>query len=207
MFSIKNKLLSNSKIYSLFSGYLEKKVNIKTPLWLDYKNDDIILDIGCGPANILKSIPKEVVYYGYDLSEDYIKTAKKNYEARNAKFEVASISELELSEELIGKVNYVFAIGVIHHISDEDVKKIFTLAKTALCKNGKFISMDNYFYKNQNLISKFLIKNDRGKYVRTEEQYTDLAKKYLGNEITITKMNNLLKVPYDHIFIEYEKKY
>ncbi len=206
MFSLKEILLNNSKFYCYFQKLLSKKQKSNTPLNIKYKSGDIILDIGCGPAGILSFMPNDVIYYGYDLSSKYIEFAKKHYKNRNAIFKAEKISEINIPPELINKVNYVLAIGLIHHIPDEEVKKLFAIVNIVLCKGGKFISQDNYFCEKQNIISKFLIKNDRGKFVRTEEEYKNLAKNYLGENITVTKRDDLLRIPYNHIFIEYVKK-
>ena len=37
-----------------------------------------ILDIGCGPAVILKFLPEDTIYHGFDASEVYIDATKKN---------------------------------------------------------------------------------------------------------------------------------
>lgn len=48
------------------------------------KNDKI-LDIGCGPAKILESLP-QVKYYGYDINKNHINYAKKKYVSKNVFF-------------------------------------------------------------------------------------------------------------------------
>src|SRR4051812_34076661 len=40
-----------------------------------------IVDIGCGPGDIIDSLP-EVQYIGLDVSEDYIRDAKRRYGTR-----------------------------------------------------------------------------------------------------------------------------
>lgn len=41
------------------------------------KDGDYVLDIGCGPADILEFLPK-VKYYGFDSNSKYIDNAKKD---------------------------------------------------------------------------------------------------------------------------------
>ena len=38
-----------------------------------------ILDLGCGPAEILSSLPTDVTYTGYDMSPEYIAAAKAKF--------------------------------------------------------------------------------------------------------------------------------
>ncbi len=42
---------------------------------------DRILDIGCGPGDILDS-PPPVDYYGFDLNDAYIRFARRKYSGR-----------------------------------------------------------------------------------------------------------------------------
>ena len=49
------------------------------------KNNLKILDIGCGPAQILEHIP-ECDYYGYDIDSRSIQSAKKKYHKKRVGF-------------------------------------------------------------------------------------------------------------------------
>ena len=40
-----------------------------------------ILDVGCGPADILESLDN-INYYGYDINESYINFAKNKYKKK-----------------------------------------------------------------------------------------------------------------------------
>lgn len=45
-----------------------------------------ILDVGCRTADILMYLPKDIVYYGFDLSREYINSAKNKYGNRGKFF-------------------------------------------------------------------------------------------------------------------------
>ena len=56
-----------------------------------------ILDIGCGTAKIIESLPI-VDYYGYDISKKYISYAKKKYNSEQNKFFCKKFNSNELSK-------------------------------------------------------------------------------------------------------------
>ena len=91
----------------------------------------------------------------------------------------------------------VILLGILHHISDDDVLKLIDVLKLSLKKNSKIITLDPVYIKKQNKISKFLIDNDRGNFVRTSKGYLDLLEK---KGITIShKIYNQKIVPYTYI--------
>lgn len=75
---IKDFLLAEPVIYRFFiklvgSGKARKNFVEK----LGLKAGDKILDIGCGPADILEYLPETIEYIGFDSNKDYINVAKK----------------------------------------------------------------------------------------------------------------------------------
>ena len=70
-------LLSNTFLYSfvqrIMSGTSFREKIVKKYI---KKDKSTVLDIGCGPADILDSLPS-VKYFGYDINSNYINHAKK----------------------------------------------------------------------------------------------------------------------------------
>ena len=70
-------LLSNTFVYSfvqrIMSGTSFRKKIVKKYIT---RNNSKVLDVGCGPAEILDSLPT-VKYFGYDINSTYINYAKK----------------------------------------------------------------------------------------------------------------------------------
>jgi len=126
-----------------------------------------VLDIGCGPAEILEYLPK-IKYFGYDINNDYISYAKKRF-GDKGQFYCKKFTVNELKK--IPKFDYVLLFGLLHHLEEIEIKKLLINIRKALKKNGKLITLDNVFIENQNLIAKFLIKMDRGQNVRTKKEY------------------------------------
>lgn len=204
-FSIKN-VLSIPIMYSLAMKAIAKDFNkVFYKPFVDIKENEVVLDIGCGPADVLDFLPNSVSYYGFDLSEAYIDKAKKKYKDRNATFKAEAVSDANLPENLKNNCDVVIAVGVLHHLNDEEVSQLYSMALLALKKGGRFITLDPCFVANQNPIAKFVAAKDRGQYVRNLEKYRELANKSLGDSIEITVTDNLLKIPYNHIITKFVK--
>jgi len=74
-----------------------------------------MLDIGCGPGEILGFLPTSVKYHGYDLSREYIHSAIEKYDGRGHWY-CASVSDMQVKE--YGAFDIVMANGVLHHLED-----------------------------------------------------------------------------------------
>tara|TARA_B100000780_G_C20985065_1_gene393781 strand:+ start:222 stop:812 length:591 start_codon:yes stop_codon:yes gene_type:complete len=136
-------------------------------------NEDLnILDIGCGPGNMVKYLSFNK-YFGFDSDQKYIDYASKKYKKCNFFCEIFS----ETSVQKIDKIDTVILFGLLHHISNKETLELFKNIKLSLKKNFKIIILDPVFENGQNPIAKFLIQNDRGKFVRTSDEYSKLFKK------------------------------
>lgn len=140
------------------------KVNIK-------KKNLNILDIGCGPAEIIDHIP-ECKYYGYDIDKRSIAYAKKKYSNKNYHFFCKKFESKEIKK--LPKFDFVILFGILHHLNNSQAKNILALCKKRMKKNSKLLTEDPIFIKNQNFIAKFLISKDRGKNVREKKGYLNL---------------------------------
>lgn len=127
-----------------------------------------VLDIGCGPADILDFLPEGVSYYGFDISPEYILKAKTKYGSKGH-FTCKLLDEADLNS--LPKFDRVVLVGVFHHMDDQQAKKIVQLAHTALKDGGKLVSVDPCFAPYQSPIARFLISKDRGQNVRVESAY------------------------------------
>ena len=148
------------------------------------KNNLKILDIGCGPAQILEHIP-QCDYYGYDIDRRSIQYAKKKYHQKNYHFYCKKFNKTELKK--LPKFDFIIFFGILHHLSNKEVHEILKLCKKIMKKNSKLLTEDPILLENQNIIAKFLIKKDRGLNVRKKQQYIDLLKKHfkkIKNEVT-----------------------
>lgn len=130
-----------------------------------------LLDIGCGTARILDYLPP-LTYLGFDLSQEYIEEALTRYHGRGT-FRCAMVEEATLNDD--PPFDVVLAVGVLHHLDDESVLRLLSLAKSALKDGGRLVTIDPCFDKDQSPIARFLVGKDRGQNVRSAVQYRELG--------------------------------
>ena len=143
-----------------------------------------ILDIGCGPAQILEQIPR-CDYYGYDIDQRSIQYAKKKYRKKNYHFYCKKFNKTEIKK--LPKFDFVIFFGILHHLSNKEADKMLTLCKRTMKKNSKLLTEDPILVEKQNIIAKFLIEKDRGINVRQKKEYINLLKKHfkkIKNKVT-----------------------
>ena len=177
--------INNPLIYKIIQGVMSgtsfRNSIIKKNIT---KNNLKILDIGCGPAQILEHIPK-CDYYGYDIDRRSIQYAKKKYYQKNYHFYCKKFNKTELKK--LPKFDFIIFFGILHHLSNKEVHEILKLCKKLMKKNSKILTEDPILLENQNVFAKFLIKKDRGLNVRDKQEYINLLKKHfkkIKNKVT-----------------------
>ena len=181
IYSFINNPLIYKFIQSVMSGTSLRTSIIKKNIT---KNNLKILDIGCGPAQILEHIP-ECDYYGYDIDSRSIQSAKKKYHKKNHRFFCRKFNKAELKK--LPKFDFVIFFGILHHLSNKEADRMLSLCKKIMKKNSKLLTEDPIFVEKQNMIAKFLIEKDRGINVRKKQQYINLLKKHfkkIKNKVT-----------------------
>lgn len=161
------------------------------------KNGDRVLDIGCGPADILPHLP-DVEYTGFDANAEYIETASRVHGARGT-FYCKRVSDETLPEG--AQYDLVLAIGLLHHLDDAEAEHLFRLAHGALAPGGRLITLDGVYVDGQSRAARYLISRDRGQHVREEKGYLDLAKRVFAR-VRPAVSSNLLRIPYTHLILE-----
>jgi SAM-dependent methyltransferase len=156
-----------------------------------------ILDLGCGTAEILKFLPEDVEYHGYDASPEYIEAARARYGKRGM-FECALVDDARLAT--LPKMDIVLAIGLIHHLDDAEAGALFALARRALREGGRLVTIDPAFAPGQNPVARKLVSMDRGRNVRDAEGYRRLAAAAFAR-VTGT-LRHRLWIPYTHWIME-----
>lgn len=159
-----------------------------------------ILDLGCGTAEILQYLPNDVEYWGYDISPLYIEAAKERFGVRG-RFHCGLLSKATLAN--LPKFDRVLALGVLHHLEDEEANEFFALAKDALDSNGRVVTIDPCLARGQNPVARYLIMKDRGQNVREAEAYSSLARSTFAN--VKGTLRHRKWIPYTHWIIECTK--
>ncbi|MBI1949633.1 MAG: class I SAM-dependent methyltransferase [Deltaproteobacteria bacterium] len=156
-----------------------------------------VLDIGCGPADLLRFLP-EVEYVGFDSSADYIEAARARFGGRG-RFEQARVDAATL--EGLGRFDLVLARGVLHHLDDAEAEALFRLARAALSPGARLVTLDACWAEGQHPVARLLIARDRGQNVRDATGYRALAARVF-DEVRVEVRHDLMRVPYTHCSLE-----
>lgn len=193
-------ILSIPEVYILWQklvgDYKLRKIYCQD--YIKAQENSRILDIGCGPANMVDYLPKNIDYVGFDDSNIYIKNAKKKFPQKNYSF---FCQRVDFAQDFEEKFDIIMANAIVHHIDNNEADKLISFASRNLKPNGKFITLDGCFTQNQSWIKNWLLKNDRGKFVRNKDEYFNLFSKYF-KEIKVSLREDLYNIPYTIIIFE-----
>ena len=196
MFQLAWKALDQSAVYRAFA-YLVGAEPFRQRIVRDYiraKPGDRVLDIGCGPADWLEVL-SDINYVGLDFNPEYIEAARQKFGDRGT-FELASVSE-----DLVGKYrdfDIVLAMGVLHHLTDDEACALLRLAASALRPGGHFVTIDGVLVKEQSALERYMVLRDRGRFVRPKAEYEKLVSRYFG-KIDSEVHHGQIRIPYTHL--------
>lgn len=191
-------LLARARSYDLFQGLLGAE-NVRRALASEYIQAEPsmrILDIGCGTSGILAHLP-EVDYIGFDLNPKYVDAASRRYGARG-RFICADVNAAPA--EAKGVFDRVLALGLLHHLEDEEAVGLMALARRLLAPDGRLVTLDTCHRDGQPRLARFLIDRDRGRNTRTEQGYVALARTAFPSVEAFVR-EDLLRVPYTHAIL------
>lgn len=157
---------------------------------------DRVLEIGCGPGTIVSYLP-QAEYLGFDLSARYIELAKRRYP--RAQFLCERVSKFSLARHQ--NYSVVLALGIVHHLDDEEASQLFQIAFDALRPGGKLVTADGVWVDHQSPAARWLLRRDRGAHVRSEVEYVKIASHAFSN-VKSSIRHDLLRIPYSHLILE-----
>ena len=193
------RILSIPGMYRLF-GRIIGRHRVRTTFVNEYhkpKIGDRILDIGCGPGDLVPYLP-DVQYRGYDADMEYIQEARRRF-GDKCEFIHGEVDSLGLDRR--EEYDLVIAYGVLHHLGDDDVLRLFAVGKEALRSGGRLLTIDGVYTQGQSQIAKCFLASDRGRNIRTQAEYMGLARRAFPEAVSHMR-SGLLRVPYNHLIME-----
>lgn len=154
------------------------------------------LDIGCGTGGIVSFLPDDCQVVGIDISEAYINVARLRFGSR-AKFILGDASDpaINLGEQF----DVAYAYGVFHHIPDDALTSLLEGVTARLKPGGRIVAADPTLTPGQSAVSTFIVRHDRGRFVRSPEELSKLLAAYAP---TFEVRHDTLRIPFARIFSE-----
>ena len=198
MFETIRSVLALPQAYQLFFNVIgaPERSRILVREYIRPKPGDRILEIGCGPGTIIPYLPA-AEYVGFDASSEYIEQARKRFP--EAKFVCDRVSQFTLPQG--DPFDIVLALGILHHLDNEEALQLFRIAHQALKPGGKLVTLDGVWTPDQSSTARYIQGHDRGQFIREEQAYTTLGEKVFPR-IKSSIRHDPLRIPYTHIILE-----
>lgn len=193
-------MLSNPKVYETFQKMVGSP-RVRHELIDGYVKPEPgmrVLDIGCGPGDLVTHFPHGVDYTGTDLSAAYIESANARFGDRGRYFQ-GRVGDLDPSE--LGEFDVVIAKSLLHHIDEDEALHLFDSATAVLAPGGHLVTLDAAYTPDMSKASRWVVGRDRGQSILTPEGYETLARRAFGTVRTAVH-HDLLRIPYTHVFMD-----
>lgn len=190
-------LLQAPAIYQLWQnlgGFFNARV-ASIGEYLNLNPGDYVIDIGCGPGYIVDHLDAGIHYVGFDTDKRYIAYAQKHF-GHKGEFYCQPFDDD--CAQAYGPADVVMMNGVIHHLDDAAAAATMQSITKVLKPEGTFFAVDGCFREGQSWIARWLLRNDRGRYVRTERGYRDLYRSFF-EDVTVIVREDLSHVPYTFV--------
>ncbi len=140
---------------------------------LETREDDVIVDVGCGTGDALHYLPAFTSYHGFDIDPVAIDFARKQAAGRpEVTYEARALAESDL--EAI-EPSLVILAGLLHHMDDAKASELLEMfARTGSIRR---IVTQDVVYLPDATVSNFLARLDRGNFVRDEEGFRRLVER------------------------------
>lgn len=130
-----------------------------------------VLDLGCGTGMLTREFEPEQ-YFGIDVNARHLRWAKDRNPRHNfARMDGTSLALCDAS------VDAVVIGGILHHLSDAEVRKVLREVKRVLLPNkGRLILWEDIESPGPfNVLGHLVHRGDQGEFLRTEKGYSELV--------------------------------
>lgn len=193
-----SQIFDEPKLYEFFQSIVSKQGTLATIKDEIIRPDSVIrvLDFGCG-IGIHSKLFTTSEYLGIEPLEACVAVAKQKYANSRVEFKIGN--HLNLKTLPASSFDLVIAIGVLHHINSEIFGEFVKEANRILKPGARLTTFDPVLHKEQSKVSEWVVKQDRGAWVRTEREYLEIMQKNFSGIISTKIYSKLLRIPYDHI--------
>lgn len=190
-------LLARPSMYRAFGGLVgaSRARHVFVTEHVRPRHGERVLDIGCGTGELVEHLTG-TDYDGFDASAEYILAARARYPG--IRF---SCERIAAGVARPASVDLAIASGVLHHLDDDEALALLRLASVSCRAGGRLITLDGCFVAGQSPVSRTLLSWDRGRFVRTPDEYLRLMRSVFPSVAAVVR-HDLLRVPYTHFVAE-----
>jgi len=140
-----------------------------------------VLDLGCGTGELARVFLKRgYSYAGIDIEAERVAYAARTYP--QGRFQVMDATALSYPD---GYFDQILVTGVLHHLSDEDVRNIVKEMKRVLRPEGRALVMEDIALRGSlNLLGALVHLADEGAHIRRPNEYMPLFEPHLELKAT-----------------------
>ena len=142
-----------------------------------FRSDEKVVDAGCGTGGALEFLPL-LNYFGFDPNPGYIRMAQSQYWGRGEFF--CGHAGSPRVRELAQGADAFLSLGVLHHLTDEQIGEILDLARACLRPSGRFIFYEPCFSANDDWVGRIFMRLDRGGNIKTDQAWRALLSEYFA---------------------------
>jgi ubiquinone/menaquinone biosynthesis C-methylase UbiE len=161
--------------------------------WISVGPGTRVLDVGCGIGSLCRHLETGVSYVGADLEWGYLRHAADRYGPKTVFVQCDVTRPWPFREN---GFDYVFGVGLLHHLSDAEALFVLGEARRMLKPSGVFYTVDPFARNGQHWITRALLALDRGAHIRRSSEYHRLVESVFAR-VSHTTSHDLLRVPYD----------
>jgi len=198
------KLLTHTRLYDFFQNHVLGGKKARTWLAKNFwrlRGGETVIDLGCGSGTVLEYLPEDIDYLGVDISENYVRAARQRFSERG-RFFLGSVGDfLNQDDQRKGTADVVLCNGLLHHLPDDEAIEVLELSKRIMKPDGRLVCLEATYLAHQTRISKWIVSTDRGRCVRSEQEWKDLLGRVF-NCYSTWILTGLIRIPYTHIVIE-----
>jgi SAM-dependent methyltransferase len=175
------RISDNPVLFIFFRGLLEYNFKaVRTCIARDLQGGPghRTIDIGCGPG-AFSDLFHAGDYAGIDHNARYIAWAQRH---RRGTFLVGDARRVPLAD---ARFDQVLIYGLLHHLSDDDVRAVLREAGRLLVPGGRMLVIEDIpAVSRMNLLGHLIHRIENGNFIRPPDEYRQLFREFgvLGRE-------------------------